>query len=214
MTSSIAAIHVAKRDLGLDDDTYRAKLAIITGKSSVKDMTEGERQRVLEVFRSEGFKPAAARRPDGRRKLSGRFAAKLQALWIAGWNLGIFDNRDDAALEKFVKRQTGLDAVRFCHDAADAKKAIEALKSILAREGGVDWIQVPGTAPPSPAFKPTGLRVAQAQWLKLYGNGQGFIPAILDMTGHDHRCKISNGEWITVMNELGKQIRAAKKAGA
>ncbi len=53
MTSSIAAIHVAKKQLGLDDDTYRAKLTNITGKASVKDMTEAERQKVLTVFRNE-----------------------------------------------------------------------------------------------------------------------------------------------------------------
>ncbi len=87
MTSSTAAIHVAKRDLGLDEDTYRAKLTHITGKSSLKDMTEGERQKVLTVFRAEGFKPKSERRPDGRLKLSGKYAPKLQALWIAGWNL-------------------------------------------------------------------------------------------------------------------------------
>ncbi len=105
MKSTIAAIHVAKKQLGLDEDTYRAKLEVITGKTSVKNMTEAEREKVLNVFETEGFTPKAGRRPDGRLKLSGRFAGKLQALWIAGWNLGIFDNRDDAALEAFVKRQ-------------------------------------------------------------------------------------------------------------
>ncbi len=36
MTSSIAAIHVAKKRLGLDDDTYRAKLANITARHPPK----------------------------------------------------------------------------------------------------------------------------------------------------------------------------------
>ncbi|MGF6156990.1 phage gp16-like protein [Ensifer sp. KUDG1] len=67
MTSSLAAIHVAKKKLGLDDDSYRAKLTHITGKSSTKDMTEQERQRVLAVFRNEGFQPVpSAPRPNGR----------------------------------------------------------------------------------------------------------------------------------------------------
>ena len=34
MSKSIAAMHVAKKQLGLDDDTYRAALLEATGKSS------------------------------------------------------------------------------------------------------------------------------------------------------------------------------------
>lgn len=211
MSNSIVKIHVAKRDLGLDDDTYRAKLANITGKSSVKDMTETERQQVLEVFRSEGFKPKADRRPDGRPKLSGRFAGKLQALWIAGWNLGVFKNRDDAALEAFVKRQTGLDAVRFCRDANDARKAIEALKAILAREGGVDWSE---SEMMPPHTQNDGYRICRAQWEKLHGLS-GFIQEAHKIAGRerDFSRQLTAKEYILVMNELGKQIRAKKAGG-
>lgn len=136
MTRSIAAIHVAKKDLGLDDDTYKAALVQVTGKSSSADMREPERQMVLEHFRQRGFKGVATGR---RRPLEGKFAGKLQALWIAGWNLGLVRDRDDRALVKFVQRQTGIDHVRFLRHGQDAMKAIEALKGWLARAGGVDW---------------------------------------------------------------------------
>ena len=65
MTSSIAAIHVAKKQLGLDEDTYRAKLRLIVGKDSTKAMSEAERQKVLEALRKDGFKPAS--KPSPRR---------------------------------------------------------------------------------------------------------------------------------------------------
>lgn len=219
MSSSIAAIHVAKHDLGLDEDTYRAKLANITGKTSTRDMTEAERQKVLTILRSEGFKPKADRRANGRLKLSGRFAGKLQALWIAGWNLGIFRSRDDAALEAFVKRQTGLDAVRFCRDAADARKAIEALKSILAREGGVDWTVATTTHPVQTL---DGYRIARAQVRKLLGIAAPvhvelsvrFGPIVWNISGRNPATMTDERDWIPVMNELGSRIRAAKKAGA
>jgi phage gp16-like protein len=140
MKTSIAAIHVAKKQLGLDEETYRAKLARITGKQSAKDMSEGERQKVLTIFRNEGFEPApAARRADGRQKLTGKFAKKLQALWIAAWNLGIVRERDDKALIAFVKRQTGVDHTRFLVYADDANRAIEALKGWMRREAGVSY---------------------------------------------------------------------------
>jgi len=210
MSSSIAAIHVAKKNLGLDDDTYRAKLKLITGKTSVKDMNEAERQSVLLVFRREGFEPASNRRPDGRQKLTGPYAGKLQALWIAGYNLGIVENRDDAALLAFVKRQTGLDHTRFLHDPADARKAIEALKSWLAREGGVEWS----------ADLVDGAKIVWAQWRKLSPDtvqaDQGFSDAVANaLDGRFvHPISLTARDWQTVANAFGKRIRAAKKKGS
>lgn len=211
MKSSIAEIHIAKSQLGLDDDTYRAKLRNITGKSSTKEMDEHERQHVLRVLVSEGFKPKAKRRPDGRLKLSGKYAAKLQALWIAGWNLGIFENRDDAALEAFVKRQTGLDTVRFCRDPEDARKAIEALKAILARQGGVNWNS--GTFLYSGDF-PDLFRIAYAQH-QIATAPTGHWLVFRELLKKDKiATDFTKEEWIEIMNILGERIRAAKKAGA
>lgn len=210
MTSSISAIHVAKKQLGLDEDTYRAKLVNIVGKPSTKDMTEDERQKVLTVFRNEGFRPAApSRRADGRAKLTGKFAGKLQALWIAGWNLGIFRERDDAALVNFVKRQTGLDAVQFLRFPEDARKAIEAIKAILARDGGVDW----SLSRFMPSYTQVdGYRIASAQWRILGSNDalEKFWPAAQCIAGKPSTAMLDDRDWIVVMNELGKRIRAAK----
>ncbi len=209
MSSSIAAIHVAKKQMGLDDDIYRAKLARITGKTSAKDMTEGERQRVLTVFRSEGFAlTPAARRADGRQKLTGRYAKKLQALWIAAWNLGIVRERDDAALVAFVKRQTGIDHTRFLFHADDANRAIEALKSWMRREAGVsygntnghDWLSVDGA------------KVAWAQWEILTPDAdlmvrKGFDQEVCCLTGAALLQEVKGSGWQTVMNHFGQQIR-------
>ncbi|OCP17457.1 MULTISPECIES: regulatory protein GemA [unclassified Ensifer] len=210
---SIAAIHVAKKHFGLDDDTYQAKLQRITGKTSTKDMTEGERQQVLTVFRNEGFEPApSAARPNGRAKLTGRYAGKLQALWIACYNLGIVGNRDDAALLAFVKRQTGIDHVRFLKFADDAAKAIEALKGWMAREGGVVWSNVEALANYDRA---DGYKIAWAQWRKLYRPATStlaFRMAVTDLTGVPaDQCTAK--DWIAVMNALGERIRAAKSNG-
>ena len=100
MSRTIAAMHVAKKQLGLDDDSYRDALRQAVGKGSASEMTEAERQRVMEHFRSLGFKAASK---GGRKPLEGKFAAKLQALWIAGWNLGLVRDRDDRALIAFVE---------------------------------------------------------------------------------------------------------------
>ncbi|TAU06587.1 regulatory protein GemA [Rhizobium ruizarguesonis] len=211
MTTSISAIHAAKRQFGLDDETYRAKLTVITGKNSAKAMTEAERERVLQVFRKEGFQPKSNRRADGRLKLTGKYAGKLQALWISAYNLGIVQNRDDAALVKFVERQTGIEHVRFLQRAADARKAVEALKSWVARVGDVDWSD---TEIMSDYARADGFKIAWAQWLKLGGNAHAssvreFHALVLQLT--DTTVELCDRrDWQTVMNALGARIRKGR----
>ena len=207
--NALAAIHVAKKQLGLDDDTYRAALVTITGKSSTRDMSEAERNKVVAAFRQRGFKPAS----NGARKpLEGKYAAKLQALWIAGWNLGVVRNRDDSALIAFVERQTGLSHVRFLHDAGDALKAIEALKAWIGREGKVDW----SVGDHLPYWmRLAGAKIAIAQWNILVASQAvapnmkefrllvaGLLKPVDQIT--DER------DWQPVMNRLGEHVRKVR----
>lgn len=212
MTSSIAAIKIAQKQLGLDDETYRAKLRLITGKTSTKDMTEAERQKVITVFRNEGFTPSSPRRQNGRHALSGKYAKKLQAMWIAAWNLGIVDNRDDAALEAFVERQTGLARERWLHQAEDARKVVEALKGWMEREAAVNW----GTTRRI-WQQADGARIAWAQWRILNPAAvlvvmMGFDREVFRVTGATALEEVSARGWIDVMNVLGRQVRATKEA--
>jgi len=201
--SAIAAIHVAKKQLGLDEDTYRAVLVRVTGKNSAGKMTPAEQHAVVQELRRQGFKP-------GKRGLEGPFAAKLQALWIAAWNLGIVRDRKDSAMLAFVKRQTGIDHTRFLIYPEDAAKAIDALKAWMAREAGVDW----SVWRLMPAWqRMPGFKIALAQW--------NILAARTDMSGHtfrgfveDHAFnpidRMTAKEWAGVMNTLGTRIRKAR----
>ena len=53
----IAKIHVAKTQLALDDDNYRAILQRVTAKSSCAEMNLQELQRVMAEMERLGFKP-------------------------------------------------------------------------------------------------------------------------------------------------------------
>lgn len=129
--SAIAAIHVAKRELGMEEEDYRSFLQVIVGKDSLRAMSASEHRRVLDAMVAKG----AGKK---KRTLEGPYGEKLQALWISGWNLDLVRNNDDDALLAFVRNQTGIDHTRFLRDAKDARKAVEALKKWLER-GGVDW---------------------------------------------------------------------------
>lgn len=205
--SLIAKMHVARKQLGLDEDTYRAALRRATGKDSAKDMSRAEQLTVIEAFRAAGFNDAPARRSGGRRLLTGKYAGKLQALWIAGWNLGLVKNRDDAALLAFVKRQTGIDHTRFLRDGEDAFKAIEALKGWLAR-AGVDW----SDAGENEAHQRTnGFKIARAQWEMVPElRSLSFYQAVSSLTGIDAWECVTESNWHEVMNTFGARVRALK----
>lgn len=131
----IQKIHIAKAQLGLDDDTYRAALVSVTGKDSSKAMSDAEREKVLRHFQKAGFKPKGKAFTGP----STKYAAKIHALWISGWNLGVIRDNSDAAMEAFILRQTKISKAQWLKDAKDAAKVIDALKAWLAREAGVEW---------------------------------------------------------------------------
>ncbi|MEM1284930.1 MAG: regulatory protein GemA [Pseudomonadota bacterium] len=207
--STIAAIHVGRRELGLDEDTARDVYEQATGKRSLRAMTEPERKKVLAALNRKGFKRSSKR---SQKPLTGPYAKKLQALWIAGWNLGLVRNRDDKALLAFVKRQTGLEHTQFLHDAANATKVIEALKGWLAREGGVDW-EVDQIM--RPFVRTAGCKIACAQMRLINPNIKAGdvldevlteVSFQLSLSG-DRPDLEKEGDWIPVMNALGRQVR-------
>lgn len=208
--SALAAIHVARKQLGLDDDAARDLYAVVTGKRSLREMTAGEQERVVKELRRRGFKPAEK---GARKGLEGKYAPKLQALWIAAWNLGIIENRSDEALIAFVKRQAQVDHVRFLHDPGDAAKAIEGLKAWISRAAGVDW----GVGDHLPDWmRAPGAKIALTQWQMLVAGGrmEPRISLFRSLVAQ-HALPVDqmeNGDWTVIMNLLGRQVRDMKKA--
>tara|TARA_R110002020_G_scaffold10801_22_gene41074 strand:+ start:4052 stop:4633 length:582 start_codon:yes stop_codon:yes gene_type:complete len=178
------AIHAMKRELGLDDGSYRSLLKRVTGKTSLRDMSPDELGLVAGTLRDQGA---------GRQsRLGGPYGAKLQALWISGWQLGVVHNRANAALLAFIKAQTGIEHTRFLRDPKDARKAVEALKSWLTREAGVDW-----------SISPDPQHCVIAAQLRLLAMTEG------DMIALDGGADLTRGrDRLAAMQTLGSCIRA------
>lgn len=214
MSKTIAAIKIEQKKLGLDDDTYRAKLHILTGKTSIKDMTEVERRKVLTNFRGTVTRPAPVRQDgrDGKRKRSGKYLPKMRALWIACYNLGVIDDRRDSALEAFAmgRQLPDISDMRFVHTASDGASVVEALKGMLARVG-VAWAD---RMPCEPYEKSPGYKIARAQWAILHpAEPNAFWQAVTHIANESISYRnLSDAEWITVMNHFGPQVRRLKKA--
>lgn len=81
--TAIQLIHIAKSQLGLDDDTYRQMLNSTTGKNSCSKMDLTELQQVLDHLKTKGFKSKASRQ-HGQRPNPGQnrkaLMSKVEAL--------------------------------------------------------------------------------------------------------------------------------------
>lgn len=64
----IAKIHIAKKDLAMDDATYRDVLVRVTGKNSCKKMTLNELKMVIKDLKRLGFTVKQTAKPEHGRK--------------------------------------------------------------------------------------------------------------------------------------------------
>ncbi|EAY4676032.1 DUF1018 domain-containing protein [Salmonella enterica subsp. enterica serovar Rubislaw] len=100
----ISTIHVAKRELRLDEDTYRDALRTATGKTSCRDMTLPELSKVLAAFKKRGFKVRS--KPHNRALKPATVTAKVRAVWRLMHAQGFIASDGEAALNRWVRKQT------------------------------------------------------------------------------------------------------------
>ena len=131
----IAKAHVAKKALGLDDDTYRDVLEQTTGHRSAASCSDGQLSAVLARFKALGWDGPPE--GTGKRRSAKSWVRMVWAIW--GDLKPLLDNADDAALRGFVAKQTctvknpaGISDPEFL-SPAEANKIIGGLKGWLDR---------------------------------------------------------------------------------
>lgn len=121
---AIAKLHVAKKQLALTDDSYRAILHRVAGITSAREATEVQLLALLKEMRRFGFqdRPNIATAPAHVRKV------------FAMWRdlAPLLTDANEAALRGFVRRQTGIERPEWL-DGKQAAKVIEGLKAWHAR---------------------------------------------------------------------------------
>ena len=127
----IQLIHIAKSQIGLSDEDYRAVLESTTKKSSCSDMTVFELNEVLKAMKKLGFR---VKKLETKENEIGWDTSKEQLNYIKGmWEL-VARDKSDRALYRFIKRITGADHPRFM-GAAEAQKVILALRKMMVNAG-------------------------------------------------------------------------------
>lgn len=132
---AMAKVQIARKELRLDDSSYRAMLYRLTGHASAADCSEAELGRVLDELKAKGWTPASP--PRKARRADHPAARKARALWVSLHQLGVVRNRSEAALEAFARRQLQVERLQWA-DQAQVYKLIEALKAMAER---ASWSQ-------------------------------------------------------------------------
>ncbi|MDO8931543.1 MAG: regulatory protein GemA [Rhodocyclaceae bacterium] len=136
----IRLLHVARRDLRMEDADYRAVLSTASKgvHDSSKDMSATELERALAHMKRCGFKvrtkaKSASAKPKPSRALAGDLESKkIRALWLMLHDLGAVKNPSEAALAVYVKRITHVDDLHWIN-GEQAETLIETLKKWALR---------------------------------------------------------------------------------
>lgn len=144
----IAKVHLGAKELGLAEGDRRDLMELVTGKRSAADCSDDELDAILANYRSKGWTPTVlgGGRPAQMRTMGMPYkrpaadhpvARKARAMWISLYQLGVVQNRSEAALEAFARRQLKVEALSWA-DQSQGFRLIEALKAMAERAG---WSQ-------------------------------------------------------------------------
>lgn len=104
---ALAQIHIAKKQLGLDEGVYREMLVNLTGKPSCSMMALTELYQVIKHLESVGFQRRSGRLPGSMRyspKSKGQIIDVMRAIWIEMYKAGIVRDGSEVALTHWAKR--------------------------------------------------------------------------------------------------------------
>ena len=188
----IKLIHVAKRELGMDEPTYRTLLLSAGKHESLSAMNVPAMEAVLERMKRDGFKvrPKASGRP----LAINPGASKARALWLFLHALGEVRDPSEKAIAAYVARIAKVDDLRWARGSNRMELVIESLKKwamrVLPREVAKLQQQIVDLA------RGQGLtaeqnELAQAAWRAL-NQGEGF----------DKQWEA----WETLMQALGRPV--------
>lgn len=129
--AELARIHCAKKELALDEDTYRSMLEQLTGQRSAGDLDERQRARVLDHLAGLQQRPARPARPHaGTRPSNMKQAPELRRIeaFLAE------AQRPWSYADGIAKHMFGVDRVQWC-SGEQLRAVIAALYRDAKRHG-------------------------------------------------------------------------------
>lgn len=132
--ADLARIHQLKAALSWDDDLYRDIMATrCNGVRSAAQLDPRSRRAFLAHLQSCHERNTG--KPSREHKPLSPVAKKLWSLWMQAADKGRVQQRTMAALNAWLKRQTGIEAIEWIHvNDKQAELAIESLKKLVNRD--------------------------------------------------------------------------------
>lgn len=212
-----AKISIARKDLGVEEDSYRDLLAARYGHRSATKLSLGDLEDLIDYFKDQGWKPVskAPARAGSRKMARTGEARKARAVWISLYHLGVVKDPSEAALAAFVERQSGVQALEW---VKNWHPIIEALKGWAERDGGVIWEPYRPHGPKGPySLDKPRCRVIEAQWQILVTANQaahwglnGYACRIVGYHNDNTILSFSDAECDRVIEALGSKVRDVK----
>ncbi len=129
-SAALAKIHIARKELKLQEEDYRAILRRVAGVESAAGLDDAALEAVLAELRRLGWKPAFTGKKPDRADLRMIFG-----LWAELGRQGALVDPSRSALRAFVGRQEDVSDPEFLR-RDQAQRVIEALKAWLRRVSG------------------------------------------------------------------------------
>lgn len=142
--TALAKLHIAKKDLAMDDDAYKALLVrhgAPAESPSARELTINQIDSVLKELIGKGWQPGKTRAKKSHRRQSPSSAHrtvktridKIRAIWIQMHRDGFISDGSETALMAWVRKQTAakdgkIDALEWLEQTSMANKILEQLK--------------------------------------------------------------------------------------
>lgn len=191
----IRLVHVARRDLRLDEETYRSVLRAQGGESSAQ-MNAAQLQKAVDAMKAMGFKVASKAKPASRvRKVYPAAAPtgavvlagdaesrKARAMWLTLHAIGQVRDPSEGALLAYARRQTGVDRMEWVKDMVPV---LEPLKAWLLRS--LPQVLAPYVRQPAKTWAAGQDAVWHDNWLQavrrlMYGLEKGHVQLVDEYT--------------------------------
>lgn len=124
----LALVHIALKDLGIDDDLYRLILQEEFGVESSKNLTNRELTRLVDRFAASGFR--------SRPRVTSASHAQCEALRERIGQELLRTDLDAVRYRRLTLKMCGTEDVKWCRDVTRLKRLAAVLRSIANRGTG------------------------------------------------------------------------------
>lgn len=140
----LAKIHIARKELGIEEEDYRDMLRAEFGPSTAADLSIEELERLVERFVSKGWKSSSRARITDT-----DHGSQASALQERVGQMLLATDFDERRLRGLVRRICGVEDLRWVRDPVRLKRLIAVINGML--DNGSIQVQGPGSRVNGPA---------------------------------------------------------------